>query len=367
MLTKQKVKKLYRKNGIRNMNGTKTILLIGRTGNGKSTLANVLVNKVNGNGQFEKFEEKFGESASSVSKTKKVQVEEFEEDGVKYRVVDTVGIGDTNMTLDKVLRKLALMGYSVKDGVSQIFFVTDGKLVEESKSTYELLKKVVFDENVTQYTTVIRTNFSGFKNEKSCRKEENEMIRNSESLKGLIEECNKIIYVDNPPVDVDDEGEVNLRRKRREDSRKTLLEHLKFICQSDVYKPPNLGKLSNVISKHMQDKEVLKENINKLNKGKPKVEGWKDKLKEGRLNGSRWIKMGELKKENYFLNKKITKEMIKHIGSINPKLKKNIEEGLKKLEKQRENNKEKPIRWEFEEATEDLQQGEFQLQIEVSS
>lgn len=48
------------------MINTKMILLIGRSGRGKSTLANVVTNTNN-----------FKESSSSVSETKKVQSEQF--------------------------------------------------------------------------------------------------------------------------------------------------------------------------------------------------------------------------------------------------------------------------------------------------
>jgi len=82
------------------MKNVRNILLIGRTGNGKSTLANVLINKNNN------FEEVFKESASSVSETKGVQIEEVMEYDIKYRVIDTVGIGDTKMTLEQSLVKL---------------------------------------------------------------------------------------------------------------------------------------------------------------------------------------------------------------------------------------------------------------------
>ncbi|CAG8560042.1 1356_t:CDS:2, partial [Paraglomus brasilianum] len=181
---------------------TANILIIGRIGSGKSTLANLLFNKKE---NFEKegsFKKVFKEGGSSVSKTKKIQVEEFEDSGIRYRIVDTVGIGNTSMSLDKVLRKLALMGYSVKDGLSQILFVTDGRLAEEENSTYDLLKKVVFDESIAEYTTIVRTNFA------------------------------EIIYVDNPPVDIADNEEiVNLNMKRREKSREMLLEHLRNVCQ----------------------------------------------------------------------------------------------------------------------------------------
>src|ERR1051325_4451564 len=68
------------------------IFLIGRTGNGKSTLANVLINK------NDSFEEVFKESARGISKTKDFQTSEFELEGTKYRVVDTIGVGDTKLS-----------------------------------------------------------------------------------------------------------------------------------------------------------------------------------------------------------------------------------------------------------------------------
>jgi predicted GTPase len=98
------------------MTETKTILLIGRSGRGKSTLANVL-SETN----------KFKESSGSVSETKKVQFEEFEDNNTNYLVIDTPGIGDTKMSDNEVLDIIAEAVYRTKDGINQVLFVIDGR------------------------------------------------------------------------------------------------------------------------------------------------------------------------------------------------------------------------------------------------
>ena len=68
------------------MVATKTILLIGRSGRGKSTLANVITG----------LENKFKESGSSASETKKIQFEEFKDKETDYLIIDTPGIGENS-------------------------------------------------------------------------------------------------------------------------------------------------------------------------------------------------------------------------------------------------------------------------------
>jgi len=193
------------------MNNVKTILLIGRTGNGKSTLANVLTDT-----------SKFTEGEFVVSETRKVSDCVFEYESIKYRVIDTVVVRDTKMTMDKVLRKLALVGWSVKNGLNQIFFVTDGQLVRETKSTYDLLEKVVFDDKVTKYTTVIRTNFDRFGDKTECDEDRKTMIEDSKEFKNLIGRCNGIIHINNPPVNIiGNEKMVVLNKKKEKNQGKS--------------------------------------------------------------------------------------------------------------------------------------------------
>jgi len=113
---------------------------------------------------------------------------------------------------------------------------------------------VVFDENIAKYTTVVRTKFASFRDKAKCEEEKEELVKNNEKL---VKGCNGIVCVDNPAI-IDGEEAV-LGRKRREESRKKMLDHLESVCQSDVpYKPVNLDNLSKAIGEYMEKKEKLK-------------------------------------------------------------------------------------------------------------
>src|SRR5438067_1223633 len=101
------------------MTETKNILLIGRSGRGKSTLANVIIGTEN----------KFKESSGSASETRKIQFEQFEDkkDNINYLVIDTPGIGDTKLKDGEILDIIAKAVYLVRNGVSQVLFVIDGR------------------------------------------------------------------------------------------------------------------------------------------------------------------------------------------------------------------------------------------------
>jgi ABC-type transport system involved in cytochrome bd biosynthesis fused ATPase/permease subunit len=71
------------------MTDTRTILLIGKTGNGKSTLANVLT----GTNKF----------AENVQSSENIQAEEIDINGIRYQIIEAVGIGDPHFTTQKIL------------------------------------------------------------------------------------------------------------------------------------------------------------------------------------------------------------------------------------------------------------------------
>ncbi|CAI2161907.1 5557_t:CDS:10 [Funneliformis geosporum] len=79
-------------------------------------------------------------------------------------------------------------------------------------------------------------------------------------IRTIIASCHKLIHVNNPPIDIDEEEELKIYKKARKKSRAILLEHLTENCQG-IYKPKNLEELTTRISKHIKEKENLEQKI----------------------------------------------------------------------------------------------------------
>ncbi|CAJ0905451.1 4531_t:CDS:1 [Entrophospora sp. SA101] len=218
-----------------------TILLIGKTGSGKSTVANVISNT-----------KEFKESSGSTSETRDANVRDFLIDGMSFKLIDTVGLGDTRLTQQEVLYKLAEAFHSIKNGLSQILFVTSGRFTKEEMDVYGLLRTIIFDNNVVNYTTIVRTNFPEFEDADECENDKRQMINENQDLSTVIRACRKVIHIDNPPL-VGRAKETN--KTIRDESRKRILLHLSA-CR-EVYKPENLGQLNERIRNYMTDKEKL--------------------------------------------------------------------------------------------------------------
>jgi len=329
----------------------KNVLLFGFTGSGKSTLANVLTNrreikrevinkKLAEGGEkcykckqiFVKGKDKggednelleaiieekgpflfhkecfnFKESSGSISETRQIQSEIFSEGEKKYRVIDTIGIGDTKLPPQDVLYELGKLSSSIERGLSQIFFVFNGRFTKEEINAYNLLRSVVFDDEVIKYTTIIRTNFPKFY-DKEAREKDRKVIRKENREKFDIIDKVKIIYVDNPSV-TGLSAETN--KEIRNSTKKVLVEYLNG-CQ-DVYRPENLDEINERIGQFFKRKEKeeriqeeLRKEINRspedferlkkeINESQERTEKYQQKIYEGirrLINESPRIKM----------------------------------------------------------------------------
>jgi DNA repair exonuclease SbcCD ATPase subunit len=288
----------YKNNNIEvnDMNEIRNILLIGRTGGGKSTLGNVLINKNN------EFEIVFEESDGSISATKSVKEATAEidlsRDGSekrKYRIIDTIGVGDTKLTPQGVLTRLAEIATRVKsEGLNHIFFVTQGRFTKEEVEAYGLLSSIIFDKDVLKYTTVVRTNFSRFENEEACADDRQSLRMENADLSHILNKVN-IIYVDNPPL----EGRprvVEINKETREESRTRLLTYLAG-CQGN-YRPSNIDTLDERVQDYKTHEEKLKEKMKELEVArKQQEEEFRKKITEMKEEQARELRENRIKFE----------------------------------------------------------------------
>lgn len=244
------------------MTQKRTILLLGRTGNGKSTIANVISNTNH-----------FAESEYGVSETRGIQEGIFRvrKENVDFHIVDTIGIGDTRFDEKEVLNKLADATNAIRNGLNQILFVTSGRFTEEEVKAYNLLRTVFFAEDIGEYTTIVRTKFPSFRKVEKCKLDREKMIAENDDVADIIRSCKKLIHVNNLTEEEDPE------LRSRKECRDILRAHLKFNC-GEVYRPRNLDELNERIRKHMTDKQKTEKEMNDI---KEKLRQSEERAKRG--------------------------------------------------------------------------------------
>ncbi|CAG8699006.1 hypothetical protein C2G38_2089917 [Gigaspora rosea] len=225
------------------------ILLIGTTGSGKSTLANVISNT-----------NKFDESSGSISKTSHFQTIEFEWNNIKYRVVDTVGIGDTNLSKDEVFYRMGEAIHSMKKGIKQVFVVIRVRFTNEAVEPFDYAKKIF--KKIDEHITIIRTEFEDFENNEACEQDKSDLKNSNSKIAGIINN-HKIIYANNPPAS---QRRMEDNKRDRESSRRIIMSHLES-CQGN-YKMENWDNVCVRINDLMNAKKWGAKNkyMQKLNK-----------------------------------------------------------------------------------------------------
>ncbi|CAJ0860535.1 904_t:CDS:1, partial [Entrophospora sp. SA101] len=219
-----------------------TVLLIGSTGSGKSTLANV----ISGSDDFDV-------GHHSVRSTKDTNVHHYVIDGKLYKIVDTVGIGNTRMSSKDVLTKLAIAAEVIKYEINQILFVSNGRFTDIEIDALETLESVIFDKSIFEYTTIVRTNFPDFIDDAECEKDYQAMISKNDKLSLFVKSCKSVIHIDNPPI-------TKRTKQFAEESRKRLLNYLKTCTK--VYVPEKLQEMMvTKIGDYMTHKKSLQKGI----------------------------------------------------------------------------------------------------------
>ncbi|CAG8549314.1 7133_t:CDS:1 [Scutellospora calospora] len=219
------------------MTEERTILLVGRTGNGRSTIANVISNT-----------SKFKESDYGISESEGGQIGHFRLKGEEmiYHIVDTIGIGNNRFTEKETLKRLTNAVIGVQNGLNQIFFVISGKFTREDVEAFTLLRMIFFGEDIGKYTTIVQTKFPYFQDPEKRRKNKEIMMNQNEDVGTILRSCRRLIHVNNLTEKED------FRLRARNDCRAFLRN---YICNcKDIYKPSNLGEMNERIENYLAER-----------------------------------------------------------------------------------------------------------------
>lgn len=235
---------------------------------------------------------------------------------IEWQIINAVEFGDNELSEARIADDISKTCHNIKERLFQIIFVFSEKLNEKEERIYKTIKKRIFlDDDVAKYTAIVRVVFNTNKSPEDEKKSICERVGAS-----------KIIYLNFPSLRNAQEGEEITYRNIREESRKTLIKLLKECEKEPPKQPYGPSRCLELINKIFED--WLKNN--ELNK----------KIKEKKEKGRRMFKGDKKLKKNL---EEIEKELEKVKTSGNEEDLRNAEKKLKEVKEEIENSSLKAV------------------------